>query len=413
MARALYVGIDPGMKRHEVCFLDNDGKRLGRFRRFANTRSEAQELQKAILELFHAGRFDRVLVATEATSVYDFHLVDFLASSRPLAACRTQVYRLNARQIATFKKAYPDAEKTDRRDAFIVAERLRFGRLGRPYQPADARIALQRLTRYRYHLARTITAEKNFFLTQLFLKFSAYGAFKPFSNPFGATSESVIEEFLTPDEILETPIEELLDFLRRKGKNRFPDPEKVADTLRRVARESYRLRPALNDSVNLVLAMSQSNLRALTASLKHIDQAIADAFGAFPTTLQSVPGIGPVHAAGIFAEIGHCETYPGNAQVARHAGLAWKRSQSADYEADGTPGVSGANTYLRYYLVEAANLVRRYVPEYAEFYRRKYREARERHHKRAVVLTARKLVRLVYHLLKHGELYRPPQRPNA
>ena len=408
MARTLHVGIDVGMKRNEVCFTDDDGKRIGRFRRFANNRIEAQELQKVILKLVHTGGFEAILIGTEATSVYDFHLVDFLASSTELAARNTQVFRLNAREVAKFKTIFPDAEKTDRRDALIIAERLVFGHLDKPYQVADARSALQRLTRYRFHLAKTITAEKNYFLAQLFLKFSSFNTLKPFSDTFGATSTSFIEEFLTPDEILETSPEKLVDFLIDKGKNRFPDPDKVAQLCRRVARESYRLTPKLNDSVQLVLTMSQRSLRALGASVKHVDKAIADEFAVFQTTLQTIPGIGPVYSAGIFAEIGHCERYATNAQVARHAGLAWKRRQSAEFEADVTPGLFGANRYLRYYLVEAANSVRRQLPDYADFYARKSKAARSHHHKRGILLTARKLVRLIFRLLRRGEVYRPP-----
>jgi len=407
MARTLYVGIDPGMKRNEVCFLDHEGRRIGRFRRFANSQTEAHDLQKAILEISHAGSFDCILIATEATSVYDFHLVEFLASWAKQAPCKVQVFRLNARQIAKFKHAYPDDHKTDRRDAFIIADRLRFGRLPQPYQPADARAALQRLTRFRFHLAQAITAEKNYFLSQLFLKFSSYSIEKPFSDTFGVASASVIEEFFNADEILQTPPEKLIEYLQKKGKNRFPEPEKVAETLCRVARDSYRLQPKLNESVQLVLAVTQRNLRAFGASLKQVDKAIADAFGAFRATLQTIPGIGPVYAAGIFAEIGYCENYADNTRVARHAGLAWKKRQSVDFSADETPGLFGANRYLRYYLVEAANAVRRQCPDYGAFYRKKYNEVREHKHKRANLLTARKLVRLIFRLLKHGEIYRP------
>ncbi|GAW93071.1 hypothetical protein [Calderihabitans maritimus] len=46
-------------------------------------------------------------------------------------------------------------------------------------------------------------------------------------------------------------------------------------------------------------------------------------------------------------------------------------------------------------------------PEYAEFYRKKFTEARHHHHKRSLVLTARKLVRMVFTLLSEGQIYRP------
>ena len=62
------------------------------------------------------------------------------------------------------------------------------------------------------------------------------------------------------------------------------------------------------------------------------------------------------------------------------------------------------NPYLRYYLGEAANSVRKHIPEYADFYARKYAEVTKQH-KRALALTSRKFVRLVFGLLAKNQLY--------
>jgi hypothetical protein len=45
--------------------------------------------------------------------------------------------------------------------------------------------------------------------------------------------------------------------------------------------------------------------------------------------------------------------------------------------------------------------------EYRAYYERKYHEVRSHQHKRAIVLTARKLVRLVVRLLTTNQPYRP------
>ena len=56
---------------------------------------------------------------------------------------------------------------------------------------------------------------------------------------------------------------------------------------------------------------------------------------AIPQTLDTIPGIGPVFAAGIIAEIGDLARFDYNeAKVASYAGLKWPRSQSADFEAE-------------------------------------------------------------------------------
>ena len=63
------------------------------------------------------------------------------------------------------------------------------------------------------------------------------------------------------------------------------------------------------------------------------------------------------------------------------------------------------NRYLRYYLVQAANSVRHHIPEYKDYYTKKYNEVPKTQHKRALVLTARKFVRLVFALLSKHQLY--------
>ena len=61
------------------------------------------------------------------------------------------------------------------------------------------------------------------------------------------------------------------------------------------------------------------------------------------------------------------------------------------------------------YLLEAANSVRRCDSEFRRYYDLKYHEVNKYQHKRALALTARKLVRLVFRLLKDNRLYIPPE----
>ena len=60
---------------------------------------------------------------------------------------------------------------------------------------------------------------------------------------------------------------------------------------------------------------------------------------------------------------------------------------------------------LRYYLIEAADRVRVRNPEFEAFCLRKYGDATHHPHKRALVLTARKLTGVIYGLLTRGQLY--------
>jgi len=119
----------------------------------------------------------------------------------------------------------------------------------------------------------------------------------------------VLSEFYSLDEIVQMPLEELALFVAKAGKNRSPDPEKIAKEIKKAAKESYRLKPELANSVQFILESIIINLRTLKSSLKEVDKAISLEMKGFSNPLLSIKGIGPVYAAGIFASIGNIKRF--------------------------------------------------------------------------------------------------------
>src|SRR5690606_10456154 len=175
----------------------------------------------------------------------------------------------------------------------------------------------------------------------------------------------------------------------------------------KAVRSSYRLDKVVEDSIDLLLGTSIEVIRTLQKQVKEIEKGIERIMVGLEEskTLQSIPGIGPVFTAGIIAEIGQIERFKDETKIAKYAGLYWRKHQSGRFTADDTSLSRNGNQYLRYYLVEAANSVRRHIPEYQEYYAKKYKEVPKHQHKRALVLTARKFVRLVDALLRNHQIY--------
>ncbi|WP_338026314.1 IS110 family transposase [Cohnella algarum] len=389
-----------------------DGRKLASFS-VTNDRHGADTLIRRMLDTAAEVGCQTLRIGMEATSNLGWHLAhylkDQLAPYEPNV--QAQVYVLNARKVARFKKGYDTLPKTDRIDAWVIADHLRFGRLPHDMNEVVQYQALQRLTRTRFHLIHSIKREKAYFLNQVFLKFSGMRIDNPFSDTFGATSLAVIQE-LDPERIAEMPMEKLIEFLQEKGKKRFANPQEIAELLKKLARSSYRLDKAMSDPVNISLSVTLSVIKNMEAEVKKLDRQIDKIMKGFQQTLTSVKGIGAVYAAGILAEIGDISRFDDHNALAKFAGLVWNKYQSGDFEAEDTERVMTGNKYLRYYLVEAADKVRKYDSEYEAFYHKKFNEVTKHQHKRALVLTARKLVRLVFMLLKTKKLYTPPERRN-
>lgn len=407
--KTAYLGIDVACQTFVMHLKADDGSSLGKSRTFPNTPQGTAELEAHLTSLLQAGNYQKLLAGLEATSFYDWHLADFLASNTTLLSqWQVRVYRLNALRVSRFHKGTGEVDKTDKVDAAVIADFLRMDRhLPMPHVAGDPYLPLKRLTRYHVHAVKTLTREIGHFLTHLFLQHSGLSQNHPLSEPTAPTGLALVEEFLSPEEIAQSPLEELVSLLVKHSKNRFPDPRALALQIQQAARESFRLRPELAKAEHFILASLACNIRALKASIQAIDKAIAEQVKAFPNTPTSVPGIGPVLAAGILAEIGDIRRFPDDDAIAKLAGLVWPRHQSAKFEAQDRRLLRSSNAYLRYYLVEAANALRMHDASYRAYYEKKWKEVTQHQHKRALVLTARKLVRLIFALLKHGQLYRP------
>ncbi|SEA34593.1 Transposase and inactivated derivatives [Lachnospiraceae bacterium NK3A20] len=405
----LYVGIDVSSRSNVAFLMRPDGSKHSVFP-VDNSKAGTEQLIKRIASALVKEELSEVKIGMEATSVYGSHLVYSLKDDFSLFSYKKEIHVLNPKQVNKFKASYDGLPKNDYVDAFVIADCLRFGRINNEVYLGDYRYeALKQLTRARYLVVQNLTKEKQRFLNTLFLKYSTMSQEKVFSNTFSTTALAVYEEFDSVDQLALMDLHDLTEFIKDKGKNRFPDPNAVAKAIQKAARSSYRLPKTINDSVNQVLSISISSMRALEANIKQYDEAISEQMKAISNPLISIKGIGPVYSAGIIAEIGDIHRFHNQASLAKYAGLAWSQYQSGGFEAENTHLIHSGNRYLKYYLCEAAMSLVRCDTEYSRYYHLKYKEVNRAQHKRALVLTARKFVRLVYSLLTENRMYISPE----
>ncbi|MDR2023724.1 MAG: IS110 family transposase [Hungatella sp.] len=403
----LFVGIDVSKKNNVVRFINSSGDTLSLFR-IPNNQVGADTLLKKLHDTVLNSDFLTVSIGMESTSVYAEPLAVLLRNDLFLKKWDCKVFILNAKQVNAFKKAYPELPKDDNIDTLIIADYLRFGRISKIVNLDEKYIALRNLTRARFQVAQNLGREKTRFLETLFFKFSSLDSSKVFSNTFGSTSLAVITDFFSVDDINDMPLEDLANFLMEKGKSKFENPDRIAKELKAAAKSSYRLSKTVTDSLNQLLAVRLVRIRSLQQQEKDLDKAIESYMKLFPAILNSIPGIGPVYSAGILAEIADIHRFKDHAALAKYAGISWSKYQSGDYEASNTRLILSGNKYLKYYFLEATNKVRMHDTEFRRYYLSKFKEVPRHQHKRALALTARKLVRLVYSLLSTNQLYIPP-----
>ena len=430
MDNRLQVGIDFSQKRADFCLLFPDGRPLESHIAVDNSSPGYSLAKQLLLDALDSYSFDGLDVSGEATGYLWLPFFLQLAADPELELHDLKLYLLNPRWVKWFKKCFAQDHKTDEKDPFYIAERTRTRRPDVTWSADPSSLALRFYTRLRFHLVQNLAREKCYFSTFLFLKASSYRRLKPFSDVFGVTSRLVLTQQPSLDELTELPVEDLAMQLHEMSGHHLRDPFKNARKLKQVRQESFPLVEHLTLPVQRILDLTLEHIRFLEAQVEQVNRWIATEVQTHPsiTQLATIPGVGPVFSSGIGAEIGDTQRFlqgykwdkkhkrhrPRNLRdaedaVAKIAGMWWPRTSSGDFEAEDRRMAKTGNRYLRYYLIQAANLMRQRIPEYTQFYDRKYHEASKHHHKRALVLTARKSVGLVVGLLHRNEPYRSPE----
>lgn len=416
MQNCLFIGVDVALKGNQFCVMNFD-QHIYFNLKFPNNPEGNDMVINKIKDIEDKFFFEKVIIVMESTGMYSFHPACFFSSNEYLNNFHTEVYQINACDFDKYKKSFHDLEKEDGIDAYVLADFARVGRTKGLYPFKGSQyIALQRLTRQRYHICKELVREKTYILTNLYLSFSGLISLNknemPFSDLFGATSSAFLEEFESPDQIAESSVEELINFISEKSKNHSSDLGGKVTALNKAMRASYRLDQTAYEPINVAIACSLNTIKFYQQQLKNIDKAILNtALGLDSNTyniLNSIRGIGKVYSAGIMAEIGNIERFPHNSKLAKYSGLYWKRNQSGEFDSQDKKASKKSNKYLRYYLVEAtASCVRQNFPFIKDYYNLKYNEVTKHQHKRALVLSARKLERLIFGLLRKNQYYKP------
>jgi hypothetical protein len=331
---------------------------------------------------------------------------------------------LNPLHVKRFRQALAEQDKSDQLDPHLIDRYYRAVGVKDRYQFNDRYLPLRFLSRAYCRVTHSLAAEKAYLLALLFLTASEYQRLKPFSNLAGVTSRQVLDEFADIQAIADLPLETLTEQLQSYAGQTLPDPHRNAHLLQQVAQDSYPLPPALAPTLHTLVQHTLGQIRFLSDHQKAYRQQIVQALAQLPEAQPALdqPGLGPILVAGCLSEIQDTQRFisgpkfdrklkaqrpktyrDGQAAVAKYAGLWWPTHDSGRFHSQDHHLSRERNPYLRYWFVQAAHTLQRYQPDYSAYYWRKFHEATKHQHKRALVLTARKAVRLIFALLHKGQ----------
>ena len=277
--------------------------------------------------------------------------------------------------------------KTDMRDAEWIATLLRAGLLKGSFVPERDIRTLRQYTRYRKALVRDIVSQKN--RIEKLLQSSGFRLSSFLSDIFGVSGWAIIQQLVAEGYITRKRLDDCL-----KGQARQKSDAILSNLNGRLSVPERKL-----------LGMHLAHLQDLIDNLHEVEEDIRDDFSDFEgpkDLLDSIPGISETAAYAILAEIG-CDmaAFPTAQHICSWAGLAPGNHQSAGKKK--RQRITHGNTYLKSMLCEVAWSVTRQRQHYLSgwYWRLKQRIGA----KRAIVALARKLLVIIYAMLKSNQPY--------
>lgn len=420
----MILAIDFSLDRLDIALQAPNGTWLITHQSYENNQPGCAAMIRDVLLYLTSFANAQLTAVGESTGLYWWHAFYQIATDRDLSPYTPRLALLNPAHVKRFRKALPESDKTDEQDPRLIARY--YTTVGvKHFHDFNARyLPLRVLTRAYHRLIHTLAAQKAYAVTLIYLLASEYQRLKPFSDVFGVTSQFVLSDYADIARIAAIPVDTLATELNLHARGSLPAPHKNARTLHRVAANSYPLPAFLQPPLNRVLTTTLEHIRFMERQKKHYTATIAAELERFPQANEALAlkGLGPILVAGCLSEIQDTSRFTtgrkydrkqkrwrdrtyrdGQAGVANLAGLWWPENTSGRFQGQDRHLARERNAYLRYWFIQAAYSLKGQRAEYADYYWKKFHEVTKHRHKRALVLTARKAVRLIFALLHKGQ----------
>ena len=390
----IFVGIDVASTKHDCAVLDSTGKVLCEFviaNDIVGFETLISRLQAVCNESQH--KLSDIQIGLESTGHYNINIVKYLHEKR------LSVKVFNPLSVARLKKASTlRRTKTDKTDARFLAVML-FNNDSKPYEQSVAQMdELKTLTRHRGRLVKESSEHKLHISRLITIVFPEFASV--FSSTSGATARAILLEFPSAHDIAKADIRRLTGVVSKASKNRFGRDK--ADEIRTLAKKSIG---TSDRALCFELKQHLAAIAFIKEQISKLEAFIKEIMIELNNPITTIPGIGYTLGAIIISEIGSIENFATPAKLLAYAGLDPSTYQSGKFTATLTPMVKHGSTYLRYALMTAATTVKRNEPTFEAYFNKK--QAEGKHYFVAASHTAKKLVRVIFHLLKYNETYAP------
>jgi len=385
----IYVGIDVAKDKHDCFAMNSDGEILIENFTFKNN-LDGFNLFFNLISNFNES-FKNIKVGLEATGHYSNNILNFLTSKG------FNIYVINPLQTNLYRKGQSLRKtKTDKLDARFIATMLISDNL-KPYSNLSYHISeLKSLVRHRFRLVE----ERSKFKVSLSRLITI--VFPELEKIVWSISQNsvlyLLNELPSTKDISTCNLKHLTTLLEKYSKGKY-NREKAVE-IRDLAKISIGTN---SPSISFELRQVIQTILFLQAQIDEIDKELKKLIDELNSPIMSIPGISYVTAAFILAEIGDINNFDSPSKLQAFAGLDPSTYQSGKFTATHSTMVKRGSKYLRWALLTATRLVCMRDKTFNDYKNQKLAEGK--HYFVALSHTSKKLIRVIFYLLKTNHSY--------
>ena len=386
----IFVGIDVAKNKHDCFIINSDGEILSDVFTIENNKVGFDKLYEKITSV--AVDLSNIKVGLEATGHYSYNILEYLLN-KGLSA-----YVINPLHTSLYRKSLSLRKtKTDKVDARTIAMMLMSDVDLKSYSDTlYHNQELKSLTRYRFDKVSERAKLKQSVSRLVTILFPELE--KLVSTIHSASVYALLCEFPCASLIANANITRLSNLLIKASKGRHT--KDFALTVKEAAINSIG---SSMPAKSLELKHTIKLIQELNSEIDEIEAEIFNIMNEIDSPILSIPGINYRMGAMILAEIGDFNRFDSPDKILAYAGLSPSTYQSGQLMSSHSKMEKRGSRYLRYALFNAAKYVCIWDPTFAAYLAKKRAEGK--HYYVAVSHAAKKLVRVIFHLVKTGELY--------
>ncbi|MDY4996603.1 MAG: IS110 family transposase [Bacilli bacterium] len=386
-----FLGIDIAKTNHVASLIGADGSVVIRAIKFKNSNEGYTKLLNTIQNKLND--LSNINIAMEATGHYWLSLYSALVDD----GFNVSVY--NPYQIKSYRGAYNNRkQKNDIIDSIIIADYLRVFGMKDSKLPQEDLMALKQFTRFRSNIVENVSSIKVQVIGLLDKVFPEYKDF--FCDVFGVTSKQILLNCPTPDDIIRISTTKLANLLSKNSRGKFGKDDAL--NMKEVAKSSFGIK-FTTDACSFEIKQLINQVIFLESQLEDVDKQISELYNKLDSHLLSVPGIGIKLAPTILAEIGDINNFDKPSKLIAFAGVDPSENQSGNKLSTNNKLSKRGSPYLRHAIYTASLVAISNEPKLRSYYDKKINEGK--HHFVALAGISRKLLTIIYYILKEDRDY--------